>query len=169
MDEFFFLFTFILFTKFIASSNSTGFFGIGSSSGGRVISYPLGKKVLNPRIRSRCPLNSSFTLNITPLVSILQKWKTPYNEKPSRFYRTREDKEEKTAANSKKKKKTKFHTSGPWNPSWQQETHRTSPYYPGISPLQPSDRPEHHWSSVFGFHPSGQIFIPAQSRPNKRK
>lgn len=59
--------TFILFTKRIASSNSTGFFSSGS-----LISYPFGRKVLNPRIRSRCPLNNSLTLIITPVVSILQ-------------------------------------------------------------------------------------------------
>lgn len=65
--------TLILFTKLIASSNSTGFFTGGcSSSSGRVISYPFGKKVLNPRIRSRWPLNNCFTLAMTPAVSVLQ-------------------------------------------------------------------------------------------------
>lgn len=64
--------TFILLTKSIASSNSTVFFA-GASSSLRVISYPLGKKVLNPKIRLLCPLNNSFTLAITPAVSSLQK------------------------------------------------------------------------------------------------
>jgi len=72
--------TFILFTKFIASSNSTGFLGAGcSSSDGSVISYPLGKKVLNPNIRSLWPLNSSFTLAMTPAVSILRYTQRKHN------------------------------------------------------------------------------------------
>lgn len=64
--------TLILFTKLMASSNSTGFFfRKGSSSGWRVISNPFGKKALKPKIKSRLPLNNSFTLNTTPDVSVL--------------------------------------------------------------------------------------------------
>lgn len=74
-------FTLILPTKFIASENSTGFFWGGcSSSNGSVISYPLGKKVLNPKIRSLCPLKRSFTLAMTPVVSILQMHKRDKNQ-----------------------------------------------------------------------------------------
>lgn len=69
-----FLITLILPTKLIASSNWTGFFFWGgvSSSRGKVIAYPFGKNVLKPKIRSRWPLNSCFTLATTPTVSILQ-------------------------------------------------------------------------------------------------
>ena len=68
IHTFYHIYTFILFTKLMASSNSTGLFSSGS-----LISYPFGKKVLKPKIKSRCPLNSSFTLIITPLVSILSR------------------------------------------------------------------------------------------------
>jgi len=54
----------------MASSNSTVFFE-GASTSSSVISNPLGKKVLNPKIKLLCPLNSSFTREITPDVSVL--------------------------------------------------------------------------------------------------
>lgn len=71
--------TFILFTKLIAWLNSTVFFGGAASSSSRVISYPLGKKVLNPNIKLLWPLNNSFTLTMTPEVSVLQKDSTLNN------------------------------------------------------------------------------------------
>lgn len=59
-------YTFILFTKLMASTKSTGFFSSCS-----LIAKPLGKKVLNPRISSGYPLKRVFTRIITPFVSIL--------------------------------------------------------------------------------------------------
>lgn len=66
--------TLILFMKSIASPNLTGDFfgGVASSSLGRVITYSFGKKALNPRIRSLCPFNNSFTLVMTLAISILE-------------------------------------------------------------------------------------------------
>lgn len=140
-------FTFILFTKLIASSNSTGFFTGGSSSG-LVISYPLGKNVLNPIIRLWCPLNNSFTLAMTPEVSILQTNSPKERDKKTnqapnillnQWHLTYQDS-----------------TFEPWNLSWLQETHHICPFCPERFPSLPLDRKGHRLLLAYShcFHPS---------------
>lgn len=73
--------TFILFTKRMASSYSKGFLTwCFSSSRERVISNPFGRKGLKPKISSWCSLNNSFTFAMTPLVFILRKYYSQYQE-----------------------------------------------------------------------------------------
>lgn len=79
--------TLILLTNSIASPKSTAFFS------GRVILYPLGKKVLNPKSKSSYPLNNSLTLAMTPLVSTLKKQQnTPIKTKHISCCKTRKTK-----------------------------------------------------------------------------
>ena len=66
------VFTFIMFTKLIASWHLTVFSCERASSLSRAISYPFGTKMLNPEIKMLCPLNNSFTLIMTPTVPTLQ-------------------------------------------------------------------------------------------------